>query len=238
MTAAKVNGFGTDGQGTGQRSLPTDHGGTGKRAAFSSLASLLLMLALLSLAFPTCAQSNRIQVEVLVIAYVNPESGSAMSPGDAEPNYDGMLLGDGGALYSALPREALTLGGANDALARHARTRALLHIGWIQESGSTRAVRLRGKNSVRSSDPDRGVLATEQPELDGDISLRFGRSIEVHVDALLRTATKDGAGRASSGQRFRLNNKRVLNYGELHYLDNPALGVIVRVDQLAATGGE
>ncbi len=180
------------------------------------------------------AQSGRIQVEVLVFAYNNPETGSALAPGDSEPNYSGMLLGDGGALYSSLPPEALKLGGANGALARHARTRALVHVGWQQDAGSTRAVRLRGRESIRSSDPERGTLATELPELDGDISLRFGRGVEAHVDALLRVATRDSAGRPAGEQRFRLNSKRIMSYGELHYLDHPALGVIVRVDQVEA----
>ena len=191
-----------------------------------------LLLFLLFAALPALAQSGRIQVEVLVFAYASPETGSALAPGDADPGYSGMLLGDGGALYSALPREALKLGGANDALARHARTRALVHVGWQQDAGSTRAVRLRGRESIRSSDPERGTLATELPELDGDISLRFGRGVEAHVDALLRVATRDSAGRPSGEQRFRLNSKRIMNYGELHYLDHPALGVIVRVDQV------
>jgi hypothetical protein len=174
-----------------------------------------------------------------VFAYSNPETGSALAPGDSEPNYSGMLLGEGGSLYSQLPPESLKLGGANGALARHARTRALVHIGWQQEAGSTRAVRLRGRESIRSSDPERGALATELPELDGDISLRFGRGVEAHVDALLRVATRDGAGGVSGEQRFRLNSKRIMNYGELHYLDHPALGVIVRVDQVdAATPAE
>jgi hypothetical protein len=193
--------------------------------------ALGLLLALVA-AFPALAQTGRIQIEVLVFAYNNPETGSALAPGDAEPNFSGMLLGEGGALYSSLPPESLKLGGANGALARHARTRALLHMGWQQDAGSTRAVRLRGRESVRSSDPERGTLSTELPELDGDISLRFGRGVEAHVDALLRVATRDAAGNPAGEQRFRLNTRRIMNYGELHYLDHPALGVIVRVDQV------
>lgn len=196
--------------------------------------AVLALLAALA-ALPALAQSGRIQVEVLVFAYNNPETGSALSPSDAEPTYTGMLLGEGGSVYSALPAEALKLGGANGALARHARTRALVHIGWQQEAGMTRAVRLRGGASIRGSNPESGALATELPELDGDISLRFGRGVEVHADALLRVATHDSAGRPSGEQRFRLNSKRIMNYGELHYLDHPALGIIVRVDPVQGT---
>jgi HAMP domain-containing protein len=199
---------------------------------------LAVALCALFMNFPALAQTGRIQVEVLVFAYNNPESGSALAPGDAEPNFTGMLLGEGGALYSALPPEALKLGGAYGALARHARTRALVHIGWQQDAGSTRPVRLRGRESIRSSDPERGALATELPELDGDLSLRFGRGVEAHVDALLRVATRDSAGRVAGEQRFRLNSKRIMNYGELHYLDHPALGVIVRVDPVEAVSSE
>lgn len=194
--------------------------------------SLLLLVLALSATTNAWAQSNRIQVEVLVFAYNNPDSGAALNAADADPVYSGMLLGEGGALYSALPREALKLGGARDALARHARTRALVHVGWRQDVGSTRAVRLRGGNTINGSDPARGALATANPELDGDLKLRFGRGVEIQIDALLRIATHDRAGRTSGEQRFRVNSKRIVNYGELHYIDHPALGVIVRIDRL------
>jgi hypothetical protein len=206
---------------------------TGRAATLRFIAALLLALAG---TLPAYAQSGRIQVEVLVFAYVNPDAGAAMAASDDDPIYSGMLLGEGGSIYSALPREALKLGGANDALARHARTRALLHVGWQQDAGSTRAVRLRGGATINASNPARGALATANPELDGDLSLRFGRGIEVHVDALLRVATQDRAGRPGGETRYRLNSKRIMNYGELHYLDHPALGVIVRVDQIESAG--
>ena len=122
---------------------------------------------------------------------------------------------------------------ANDALARHARTRSLVHIGWQQDAGATREIRLRGERTVKVNDPAHAASA-ENPELDGDISLRFGRGVEVHLDALLRLETRDSAGRPAGQQRFRLSSKRILNYGELHYLDHPALGAIVRVDQVEA----
>ncbi|MGE4070831.1 MAG: CsiV family protein [Lysobacterales bacterium] len=192
---------------------------------------------MLAFATTASAQSGRIQIEVLVFAYNNPDSGSALSPADADPDYSGMLLGEGGAVYSVLPREALKLGGAYDALARNARTRALLHVGWQQDAGSTRPVRLRGRAEVSSSDPERGALATTNPELDGDLRLRFGRGVEVHVDALLRVESRK-AGRANGEQRFRLNSKRIVNYGELHYIDHPAFGIIVRVDRVDDAGAD
>ena len=200
------------------------------RGVRAALLQLMMGFVLAICTLPALAQSSRIQVEVLVFAYVNPDGGSALSAGDADPLYDGMLLGEGGPQYSALPASALKLNGANDALARHARTRALVHLGWQQDSGATHAVRLRSSTSVRSSSAERGALATELPELDGDLSLRFGHGIEVHVDALLRVAGSDKAGRPAGEQRFRLNNKRVVGLGEVHYLDHPALGVIVRID--------
>lgn len=199
------------------------------RLALAASRALAFCLLLLS-AWPALAQ--RIQVEVLVFAYNNPDAGAALAISDADPPYTGMLLGEGGTQYSTLPPGALRLNGANDALARHARTRALLHLGWQQDAGATHTVRLRGGRSIRNNAPDRGALATESPELDGDLNLRFGRGIEVQVDALLRIATQDRAGRPSGEQRFRINSKRVVGYSETHYLDHPAIGVIVRVDSL------
>jgi len=198
-------------------------------------APLLLFLALLLLSLPALAQ--RIQVEVIVFAYANPDAGAALSADDPDPLFEGMLLGAEGDAYQLLPASALRLSGANDALARHARTRSLVHIGWQQDAGATREIRLRGTRTVKVNDPAHAASA-ENPELDGDISLRFGRGVEVHLDALLRLETRDSAGRPAGQQRFRLNSKRILNYGELHYLDHPALGAIVRVDQVEAVSGE
>ena len=253
---------GTFTEGTSERegTRARGHEGTSKpRQALLQLFSILVLStpALLRALMPSCpralllagvllpalftpfaatAQSGRIQVEVLVFAYNNPDTGSELAPSDADPSYTGMLLGENGEQYSALPSSALKLGGANDALARNARTRALVHFGWQQDGNATRPVRLRGRETVRSSDPEHGVLATELPELDGDINLRFGHGVEVHVDALLRVAKTDRSGHPSGERRFRLNDKRVMNYGELHYIDHPAFGVIVRVDPLDASG--
>jgi len=192
----------------------------------------LLFLALLFAALPALAQ--RIQVEVIVFAYANPDSGAALSAEDPDPQFQGMLLGAEGDAYLLQPSSALRLNGAADALARHARTRTLAHLGWQQDSGGQRAIRLRGRGNVRVQDRSGAGSSAEYPELDGDVSLRFGRGIEVHVDTLLRIALTDVAGRPAGQQRFRLNSKRVLATGELHYLDHPALGVLVRVDPVEA----
>lgn len=233
-------GHGLPTQGAGMSPLPVDAIPGASGCASSALSGahcrsphspLLLFLALLLLSLPAFAQ--RIQVEVIVFAYANPDAGAALSADDPDPVFEGMLLGAEGDAYQLLPDSALRLNGANDALARHARTRSLVHIGWQQDAGATREIRLRGRNTIKLNDPAHTASA-ENPELDGDISLRFGRSVEVHLDALLRLQTRDSAGRPNGQQRFRLNSKRILNYGELHYLDHPALGAIVRVDQVEA----
>lgn len=194
-----------------------------------------LLCCVCLLASAGAALGQQVQIEVLVFAYSNPDGDAALSADDADPDYRGMLLGEGGEQYSTLPRESLKLAGANDALARHARTRALLHVGWQQNASASRSVRLRGARSLSVSDPARGLLGGDVPELDGDLSIRSGRGIEVTVDALLRVAGVERAGRPGPPTRFRLNSRRVLSYGELHYLDHPALGVIVRIDPVSAS---
>lgn len=196
--------------------------------------SLLLFTLVLLASSAALAQSARIQVEVLVFAYNTPEDSTALSADDADPRYAGMLLGSGGTDYSMLPAESLKLGGAFTALARHARTRALVHIGWQQALGAERSVRLRGARTVSGSDAARGMLASDLPELDGDISLRFGRAVEAHVDVLLRQTASSGA-----QKRFRLNAKRIATAnGEVHYLDHPAIGVIFSVTTLEEAGAQ
>ncbi|GMU42139.1 MAG: hypothetical protein IT479_04010 [Xanthomonadales bacterium] len=193
--------------------------------------ALAFLLILLFSLLPTLALAQRIQVEVIVFAYANPDAGAALAPEDPDPTFEGMLLGAEGNAYLLQPTSALRLNGAADALARHARTRTLAHFGWQQDQGGERAIRLRGRASVRSGN---ATSSAEHPELDGDLRLRFGRGIEVHVDALLRVAETDRAGRPAGVQRFRLNSRRVLGRGELHYLDHPALGVLVRIDPVDA----
>jgi hypothetical protein len=208
------------------------------------LASLLqpvaiacfLLLPLLLSAWPAHAQTGRVRVEVIVFAHNNPDAGAALSPADPDPEYVGMLLDVGSGAYTRLGPESLSAGGAAAALARHARTRSLLHTGFLQPAGDSRAIRLRGERSVESPASGGALAVAAQSELEGDLTLRFGRGVEVHVDALLRTAATDSAGRPTAGKRYRLNSRRVMNYGEWHYLDHPALGVIVRVDPVEVSG--
>jgi len=198
-----------------------------------SICRVLLLFLVGLFSFGASAQSARIQVEVLVFAYNTPEDSAALSGVDSDPRYAGMLLGPGGTDYSLLPAESLKLGGAFTALARHARTRSLVHLGWQQDLGSERSVRLRGTRTVSGSDAARGLLASELPELDGDITLKFGRAVEAHVDVLLRETASSGA-----QKRFRLNTKRIATAnGEVHYLDHPAVGVILAITTLEG-GGE
>ncbi len=200
------------------------------------LVFTLLVAALLACTSAAHAQSSRVRVELIVLAHNNPDAGAALSPADPDPEYIGMLLEAGSGSYARLGPEALTAGGASAALARHARTRSLLHTGFMQPTGDSRAIRLRNERTLEVSGTGSALASAARPELEGDITLRFGRGVEVHVDALLRVAAADSAGRPLAGKRYRLNSRRVMNYGEWHYLDHPALGVIVRVDPVEASG--
>ena len=198
------------------------------KALSRSIFSVVLAALALSVSMGASAQSARIQVEVLVFAYNTPEDSAALAADDADPRYSGMLLGSGGESFSLLPESSLKLSGAFSALARHARTRALVHIGWQQDVGQERSVRLRGERTVSGSNAAQGLLASQLPELDGDIALKFGRAVEAHVDVLLREVSSTGA-----QQRYRLNTRRVMTAnGEVHYLDHPAVGVILSVTSL------
>ena len=196
----------------------------------------LLVLALLAGSGPATAQAGRVRVELIVFAHNNPDAGAALSQADPDPEYSGMLLDGGSGAYARLGPESLGAGGAAAALARHARTRTLLHAGFVQPIDDSRAIRLRGERTVDLPAAGGALAAAAQPELEGDVTLRFGRGVEVHVDALLRVAGTDAAGRPAAGKRYRLNSRRVMGYGEWHYLDHPALGVIVRVDPVEASG--
>lgn len=194
-----------------------------------SLAALLLVCGLL-----LCrgASAQRVQVEVLVFAYANPDAAAAMVDADADPVPQGMLLGSGGELYSALPDSSKRLLGAQAALARHARTRALAHMAWVEELGSARAVRIRGSQRLSISDPARGLMQAEVEALEGDLTLGGARGTALTLDLVLREALSDRAGRSAGLRRYRLQSSRVIAFGETHYFDHPAFGAIVRIDPI------
>lgn len=204
-----------------------------KRVTLVGGRSLWLSLLLGWLAGPALAQESSIpetvQVEVLVFAYADGGAGSEATPGSiGERPYDLYVLGEpaGTGLYQTLPASAQRLAGAAGVLGRSARSRVLLHTGWRQPARYGRRIRLQSDTRLEGPAPARGLLDGSSPELDGWIEVEAGRGLRINTDLLY------GRPAGEVVETYRLQQTRVINVGELHYLDHPAFGVIVRVDSL------
>lgn len=144
-----------------------------------------------------------------------PRSDLALTPGG------GIGLLAAGSTHAssieAVPAAELAYGGVASRLTRSGRYRALLHRGWRQPAlSATEAlpVRLAGGdgNSVRGT-------------------VRLYASQHLHIETHL---LYDRAGAGS----FELRENRRVRAGELHYLDHPLFGLLLRVLPYEPPGGE
>ena len=147
--------------------------------------------------------------------------------------------------YRSLDTASRQLNGPARSIRRSSLYELLLHQSWRQPVGQTPTpILIQG-----------GEQYGDQFELEGTLSIRRQRYLHVDADLRLtqfrqerlsRSATQDAPLRtkypdlyeaARRGQeysattRFHLNESRRLRSGELHYLDHPALGVLLLVDR-------
>jgi len=97
------------------------------------------------------------------------------------------------------------------------RYKPLLHVAWIQP------VTRKGKKLFFEL-PGRGS------PLVGTIRMSRGRFLHADLDVLYRT----WAGGGESQRSYRLKEKRRMRSDELHYVDHPALGVLIRATPIKA----
>lgn len=169
-------------------------------------------------------------------------------PDPGEPSLEGAVeltvpIGeepDGGVphAFRLLDRSELSLSGAWDALRRSARHRPLLHAGWRLPGvrpGAARPAHL----GVSLAAPSGGGSGGGPPSVHGTVKISLVRYLHVEID-LLYSRFADGAVAASDGTpaRFRLEAQRRMRSGELHYIDHPLFGVLMRVTPfLTASSG-
>jgi len=109
----------------------------------------------------------------------------------------------------------------------------LIHRAWVQPIGSRKgaaAVYLKSSGSVDLEDdaPDSG--RTGAPPMEGTLTLSRNRYLHADLDLLLRRADGvDPVSGTAARRTYRLHAQRRMRSGELHYIDHPAMGVLIKV---------
>jgi hypothetical protein len=217
-----------------------------------------LALAVLTLGLSAQAFAGWYQVEVMVIAHNTSATGES-PPQLPYPDYtsDAVHLGlhaaahlpeqASAALHDAVTASlnnggwqagsgALTLTDMGLRMADSGKYRVLFHQRWrqpVDDGALAIPVYLEGGEqidipiAVIPDDPAISPLpALTEPELQGTLQLSLSRSLQVDTDLWLASTTHDGTRHFTP-----MRESRRLGTGELHYLDSPNLGVLIRVTQ-------
>ena len=132
------------------------------------------------------------------------------------------------------------LDGVRRRLAGSGIYRPFLHLAWRQPSLAKRRARHVRVRSARVPEPGAGESPPSlRPAMDGTVQLYRGRFLHLNADLLYYRATlagtSPGAVALPDGDGdgfptvFRLTQSRRMRLQELHYLDHPLFGVLVRV---------
>lgn len=172
-------------------------------------------------------------VEVLVFAALGADQGGELSP-TVLGNQDISGAVPLGAGYGILPllEGPRGLQAAADAMRRSSQYRPLLHWRWRQpgwERGQARAIQVDVPTgaALPVTGLPKAMNPSEQPLLKGTLMLSRSRYLHFSADLVYTDPTRGTASRLLETRRMRSN--------ELHYLDNPRLGVLVRATPYEGT---
>lgn len=187
-------------------------------------------LLLLSAALPSTALAERYRVDLIVFADRSVASGETSQPVQApdparalEP-WEVVPLRNAG--IEILEDELFGLTEEWRRLANSRNHEPLVRIAWIQKDPpAERGVAIR----LRHGRPLVGATATGSAEfypVDGWVALLAGRYLHLDASFVSTHAREDGELRS-----YRMRERRRLRRDELHHLDSPQLGVLVRAQR-------
>ena len=220
-------------------SRPRPQPRAGEQCGLKVLALAAVFAAMLTI--PTGASARALTVEIIVFDDLSGEDLHAEHwPADpGEPSLDGAVeivhspggeAGGASRAYRLVNRSALALDGVWRSLRRSARYRPFLYVGWRLPGlppGAARPVH------VSPHLGDRGAGGGERPTVQGTVKVSVARYLHVKLDLVYR---RPGNGEAETPDtvpaRFRLVSERRMRYGELHYIDHPLFGVLMRIAPL------
>ncbi|MGB0956127.1 MAG: CsiV family protein [Panacagrimonas sp.] len=186
------------------------------------------LLCCLNLA-PAAFAADSYRVDVLVFRFLGPpdESGTQFSSGLPNSTIE---LTDNQGLQAAgikiLPQEQFGLNPEWASLRASAQFRPLIKLAWIQKQPPEKNGPSLRIKSGESFVVNTGEFSTQEVyEIDGRVGLAKSRYL--HLEADLTYTLADAGGVRS----WRLNERRRLRRDELHHLDSPKLGLLVRVNR-------
>lgn len=212
------------------------------------IIAMLLTLAVIMLA-PLTASARDFQIEVVL--FENLRAGPAASASLYVPRLDdaiGLTSDKAREMRYQLIDQPEMLIDYADRIKASADYRLLRHFAWRQpglDGDSTRPIRVNVGRGVNVYIPDqftqydRFVPASTGPSfsegsreistttVSGILEVRLGRFL--HLDARLVYTDPD------SGRSYRLDHNRKMRSRELHYIDNPKFGMLVRIIPLDDT---
>ena len=185
----------------------------------------VIFFLLLTFAMAGNVQARTYTVELLAFQRDDPAATDYYPPQPGEPDYANSARLDELGFYQSSASSG-KLGPEEYTLQKNGQGKTLLHLVWRQSIPG----RLSPSKIHISSDP--AGNAGEPPVLEGVISLGAGRFHHIGVDLLLRGARiPDAAIGKPQYQYYRMAEHRKMRSGELHYIDHPKMGILVRIDR-------
>ncbi|HIP52869.1 MAG TPA: hypothetical protein EYH03_02500 [Chromatiales bacterium] len=204
--------------------------------AITLLAALMLATALAH------AAESWYQVEMIVFTHKGASLNSEHWPDDpGRPDgkgavtlqrggSKGLAAPGGGFAYQLLDDSAFELNGAYAKLHRSGRYAPLLHLAWKQPT-----------NSLNKTQPV--MISTRRtgstpPKIEGVVRIGRKRYLHADIDLVLNRPTPPGEGLAANGgygpayRSYRMKTRRRMRSNELHYLDHPLMGVLLKITPL------
>lgn len=188
----------------------------------------LIALLLLACAWNDAARAETYRVDLIVFRFLGPAGEAGFPPSVATRASDGIELDDTAKLAAAgihlLPDAEFGLGPEWSSLKSSPQFRPMMKLAWTQKDPPVeRGPRLRIHAGARLALTDPTNLATaEVSEVEGSVSLLQSRYLHLDTD-LVFTQTGD------EPQSWRLDERRRMRRDELHHLDSPRVGVLVKV---------
>lgn len=184
-------------------------------------------VALIALLLALPAHADTWRVDLIVFRFLSSIEEKGRSP-QAPGAVDAIALDDAARLSAAgitvLPEAEFGLSAQWDKLKASPQFRPLMKLAWTQndpppENGPR--LRLSTGPKLKFKD-EQGLGEREFNEVDGSVALHLGRFLHLDADLLYTVG-------GETPQTFRLNESRRMRSDELHHIDSPRLGVLVKV---------
>lgn len=194
---------------------------------------MAVALLLIACAWTSTVRAQTWRVDLIVFRFLGPadEAGIPSLAKTTTPAADAIELDDTARLAASgvtlLPEAEFGLGPEWASLRSSREFRPMLKLAWMQKDPPTeRGPRLRIQAGAKLSLSDPATLsAAEISEIEGSISLLQSRYLHLDTDLVF---TEPG----DAPQSWRLEERRRMRSDELHHLDSPRVGVLVKVTKV------